>query len=1294
MAAQPRFAGLPKSNAQHGRPRARHALRLGVPIVLTVLLLGLVWTVTGSADNIGSRDDRRPHSASALATAWSNFYPDGWSNRLPLSSGITASDTRGLNPSTAAYRLSTDGGLSWTLWGTSNLSTIVEDTTTVRIAVDNLSFADSATLNRIQFRIETVDGEPSVSDSYTIAVDTMAPGSPYGLQSYPDTWTNVNAFDERWTNPIDLSGIAGVYYRLDREPVGPTDGTFVATGNVLTDLQVPYEGKHTIYLWLVDGAGNVDHRTRNIDPDAFRYDATAPTVDVAPNGTQGNNGWYISPVTVNFTPQDALSGIDAWGWVLDGARTGNATTLVINDDLVHSLVVTATDVAGNSMQPTTRVIPLDATPPLLGYSVVSRMTPSAAGWYTAPLTITFSLTDAVSGPDRISWRLDNGSPSTDTRVVIAEDGEHTVQAFGLDQAGNASAQLQLSLPLDSAAPNTTAAVTPPMAASGYYTAPVTVRLTPIDPVSGVSVTWLRVGKGPWQARTTQQIAQDGRYTIDYYSVDVAGNVEISRSLAITVDANAPTTPLTAAVEPQGWSADNSFALRWQNPADFSGVVGAYVHLGATPPRASDGAFYRLPFPFAPVAELLGLAAPAEGEWPVWLWLVDGAGNARRDSARMVGVLRHDATAPQLAVEARGVPGNDGWFTSPVTLTLTISDTGSGPRFLRYRLDGSPWQQSNEPVVSLPALTRPGKHVLDYYGEDIAGTIGGPFMHTVRIDPDAPGAPLALAVEPAQWSNTDQFTVTWRNPLDVSGIAKAYFSLTPPLNPTYGQAIAADAAQVLTAPGEGAHDLYLWLEDRAGNVGSPAHLAAALRYDATPPLTLLRLSSQPNAAGWFRSGVGVSFDVVDDLSGVAQTVWQLDDQPPSTAGWLFVEGDGLHTLTFYSVDRAGNVETPPKRQIIKIDSQEPTAHLSALPIYSATPLFGVRWDGDDGPLAVIATEAGPTDASRAIEGYTPGSSGVAVYNVQVRRGASGLWEPWLNETPLTQAVFPGQRGQSYTFRVQAVDLAGNHSAWSTGAERNRVFVDAIENGYFATNNFDGWQTQPDLGMGIVLDNRLMSGATVPVGRLGWQGWEACSRPGNLPTPACTDTQSSIAQTIRIPPLTELPRPQLSVWYRVQSYDVISTTAPSLIRLCDPTASFLWADTFDVTVTPEGSGAGQLLLRTGNRTPPDFSGPNPPIPLRDLGWQIAVFDMSAYAGQTVRVELSTHNRIDARFNTWTDVYAIRLGGERRKVFLPLVASRDAAPPETPTVCYPLGAPASTMMTPLPSDAARLTAEDPPR
>ena len=41
----------------------------------------------------------------------------------------------------------------------------------------------------------------------------------------------------------------------------------------------PSEGKHTVYLWLRDGAGNVNYQTRNVLNQALWYDATPPYHD-------------------------------------------------------------------------------------------------------------------------------------------------------------------------------------------------------------------------------------------------------------------------------------------------------------------------------------------------------------------------------------------------------------------------------------------------------------------------------------------------------------------------------------------------------------------------------------------------------------------------------------------------------------------------------------------------------------------------------------------------------------------------------------------------------------------------------------------------------------------------------------------------------------------------------------------------------------------------------------------------------------------------------------------------------
>jgi len=90
------------------------------------------------------------------------------------------------------------------------------------------------------------------------------------------------------------------------------------------------------------------------------------------------------------------------------------------------------------------------------------------------------------------------------------------------------------------------------------------------------------------------------------------------------------------------------------------------------------------------------------------------------------------------------------------------------------------------------------------------------------------------------------------------------------------------------------------------------------------------------------------------------------------------------------------------------------------------------------------------------------------------------------------------------------------------------------------------------------------------------------------------------------------------------------------------------------------------------PIEFIGQNPPIPFWDLGWRLAVLDMSPYAGQTVRLELSNYNRIDNRFNTWTDVYAVRLRDWpwQQRLYLPAVGAPGRGPVEPDGICYPYG------------------------
>ncbi len=1268
----PPAAGQQPAKARWGLV-ARSGLALGVAMIL---LAGLGFVVSEGAaapplDNQASLP--RLSLTQPTSASWTNFYPTGWVNTVPFAGGVTAGDPAGLAPSTAAYRTSIDGGVSWTAWTQAGLSVTSVTSSTVTIAVTMLTLPDSQSNNRVQFRIDTQLGVTQVSPAYTLQVDTVAPSSPLNMQSFPDAWTNVNAFRETWTNPADTSGIAGAYYRLDSEPQFSTDGIFVPNPGHIDGIQVPSEGTHSLLLWLIDQAGNVDHRTYRVDWQAFKYDVTPPTVGVTRQGPLGQNGWYTGTVTVAFAPADPLSGIQTWGWRLDGQPASTAPSTVVDDDALHTLVLAAEDRAGNLMQPATSTLPIDSGHPTISHTI--SLAPSASGWYTAPITVTMGLTDPVSGPGAITWQLDNGPQTIGSQVPLQQDGPHSLSAYGRDQAGNRSGTLSLSLPVDAHPPVTRLSLTPAVpGTSGFYSSTVAGAWSASDavtqpvpgPGSGVLATRMKIDSGAWQAAEPFTLATTGIHRVDYMSQDVAGNREIVLTRVIPIDVTPPGAPIAPIIQPAAWSGVNLFTLSWQNPVDTSGIAGAIIFVGQGPPPAGSGTFY------PETGQINGLTAPAEGNWPVWMALQDAAGN--RGAFSNVGSLRYDNTPPQVQAQVTGPAGRAGWFIGPAQLTLAIADTGSGPAFIRYRLDGGAWQQSSAAQVTVP-VTAAGKHVVDFLGQDQAGQVSGPFMQSVRIDGDAPVAPVAMTVTPETWTQTNTFTVTWRNPLDTSGISIAYFSFDPPTHPRDGQSVpAASQSATLEVPAEGVFDLHLWLEDAAGN-GSTSQtgvLTDTLRFDATPPAIQLQFVPEPNTAGWFRSPVAVTLTVADPLSGPATTTWQLDGQPPVASGAFVVSGDGTHDLLVRSTDHAGNAGQ--KAETVRIDTRAPAARLFTLTKYSATPQLQIKWDGSD-------TLPGDDEEAE--------SSGLAGFDVQVRQGA-GSWQPWLSGTTQTQATYTGERGQALAFRMRSIDHAGNISPWMTAGGRNTVFIDPIENGAFGTLNWNGWNTADGLQMAIIQEQDLFPGLTVPAARLGSSLYQACaaSGPNMLPTPQCGDTWSGVSQTVAVPRLDALADPTLEIWYRIRTYDQITTTSTIWNQLCpiNPAPPFRLVDSFDVTAQTSGMPQPDVLLRDGNRLA-QF-----PVPIeqRDLGWKLATIDMTPYAGRTVTLDFSSHNRLDNRFNTWTDVTGIRLRGSQRKVFLPFAPREVGAAPEPPLVCWPTGtgmAPA----TPLPAAATPSSADD---
>jgi M6 family metalloprotease-like protein len=95
---------------------------------------------------------------------------------------------------------------------------------------------------------------------------------------------------------------------------------------------------------------------------------------------------------------------------------------------------------------------------------------------------------------------------------------------------------------DWAPPSTTAGGAP----SGWTRSPVTLSLAAADTDSGVASTGYALNGGPWTAGTVVELpadrtthANDGVHTVDFGSIDNAGNVEAARRLKVRIDTTGP-----------------------------------------------------------------------------------------------------------------------------------------------------------------------------------------------------------------------------------------------------------------------------------------------------------------------------------------------------------------------------------------------------------------------------------------------------------------------------------------------------------------------------------------------------------------------------------------------------------------------------------------------------------------------------------------------------------------------------------------------------------------------------------
>jgi alpha-tubulin suppressor-like RCC1 family protein len=454
----------------------------------------------------------------------------------------------------------------------------------------------------------------------------------------------------------------------------------------------------------------------------------APTISGSRSPAANANGWNNEAVTVTFT------------CVSTSLATCTSPQTVSGEGADQSVTGTVTDTAAQTASTTVSGISIDTTPPTL--TGLAAAAPNAAGWYRAPVTMDWTCTDARSG---IAAGACPASSAT-----VGEGSSVSVSASVSDKAGNTTTASSESVKVDLTAPSTGASAPPT-----WSNQDVTLTLSSSDALSGVARTEYRVDGGDTQTGTAPVVSGQGVHTLEFWSTDVAGNVEGVQTVTVRIDTDAPsiTGVRSPAPNSHGWNNTDVEVTFTCGDTGGSGVVSC------------------------PAAQ----SFTGEVDTTASATVSDAAGNTASEHVP----VRIDRSAP--TVTAQVPPANaNGWFNAAVQVPFSCSDTGgsgidSCPAPVVFAGEGA-----DQPVTATAT--------------DNAGNTGSASGATVSIDTTPPTI-TGASVQPSNPGGGYIGTVTvhWTCDDARSGV------------------VACPADQKVS--GEGIHVVSASVSDRAGNTST-------------------------------------------------------------------------------------------------------------------------------------------------------------------------------------------------------------------------------------------------------------------------------------------------------------------------------------------------------------------------------------------------------------------------------------------------------------------------------------------
>lgn len=367
----------------------------------------------------------------------------------------------------------------------------------------------------------------------------------------------------------------------------------------------------------------------------------------------------------------------------------------------------------------------DPTPPTLPPTISAVLNCSQYGnngWCIGDLTLNLTASDPQGQSVTISGAVNGASfpctaGATTCSTSVLSEGARTItyrvdSATGLSAAGSTNYKLDTSLPSIGGNLNGVTGI------NGWYRSNVSLDVLASDLGSGIASVTASIDGGAVSAVSGPITFTDGIHSIEITVTDYAGFVN-QASQIIQVDTITPTlsTSVSGTSGLNGWYVSN-VAITPSSGDAGSGLLALEVN--------ADGGGY-IPYT-SPIVF-------TDGIHTYQFRAMDIAGNITETAQQTIQV---DTITPSLSTSISGTSGSNGWYVSNVTITPSVSDSGSGLSAFVVSTDGSAYSTYINPVFFTE-----GVHTYRFRATDYAGNITEISQQTIRVDTTTPTISLTI-----------------------------------------------------------------------------------------------------------------------------------------------------------------------------------------------------------------------------------------------------------------------------------------------------------------------------------------------------------------------------------------------------------------------------------------------------------------------------------------------------------------------------------------------------------------------